>query len=73
MAFQRVEGDERALVLVNYDLQPRVIRLRRLQGGEWRGVFPQGAQGLQVDARGRASVELPAQSVRVLLNSGRGP
>ena len=73
MAFQRVEGDERALVLVNYDLQPRTLRLRRLQGGEWRGVFPQDAQDLQVDARGQARIELPAQSVRVLINSGRAP
>ena len=49
--------------------RPRRMKLRRLAAGEWRGAFPAEAVGLQVDATGNAQVELPAQSVRVLVNA----
>lgn len=67
-AYQRREGGETALVLINYDSRPQRLTLRRLASGEWRGAFPAAAPGLQVDATGRVQIELPAQSVRVLVN-----
>ena len=73
IAYQRAAGGERALVMINYDTQPQVLRLRRLAPGEWRGVIPQAAEGLLVDASGEARIELPPQSVRVLLNSAQRP
>jgi alpha-amylase len=69
LAFQRRDGNERALVMVNYDTRPRGLKLRRLAVGEWRGAFPGGAPHLQVGADGEARIELPAQSVRVLVNA----
>jgi alpha-amylase len=71
MAYQRREGDERALVLINYDTRPSALRLRRLPAGAWREVFPASGAGLSVDANGEARIELPAQSVRVLLGPVR--
>lgn len=74
MAFQRREGDEHALVVVNYDLAPRTLRLRNLAAGHWRPAFPDATgAGLEVGADGRAEFSLPAQSVRVLLRSAQRP
>ena len=69
-AFQRREGAEHALVMINYDTRPGVLKLRRLASGEWRAALPvDAAKDLQVGADGEARIELPAQSVRVLINA----
>jgi alpha-amylase len=74
IAFQRRDGGEHALVLVNYGLAPRTLRLRKLAAGQWQPAFPDATgDGLEVGADGRAEISLPAQSVRVLLRSAQGP
>lgn len=74
LAFQRRAGADRALVLINYDLAPRTLRLRNLAAGQWAAGFPDAPrEGLEVSADGRASITLPPQSVRVLLRSAQGP
>ena len=72
-AFQRSEGRERSLVLVNDGTVDAGIDVAALPpGGHFRQVFPRGAtDGFDASADGRASRHLAAQSVRVYVAEAR--
>ena len=73
-AFQRNEGSERSLVLVNDGLGDGGIDIAGLPpGGHFRQVFPRGATDrFDALADGRARRRLAGQSVRVYVAQARG-
>jgi alpha-amylase len=67
MAYQRRDGAERVLVLVNYGARAQRVKLQ-LAAGDWRGAFPTDARGVVVASGAVTRIELPPQSVQVLVN-----
>ena len=71
LAYQRRWQEELTLVAINYGKSPQPLKLKRMAAGRWEPVL--GASSLEVDAKGRAALELPPQSVQVWRWSARRP
>jgi len=66
LSFQRRQGNERVLVVINYGTATITAALQNLPAGAaLASAFPAGGDALAADAHGAASLLLPAQSVRV--------
>ena len=63
LAYQRRSGAEVTVVAINYGKAPQRFKFKQLQTGAWEAVL--GTLALSADAKGRAQVELPPQSVQV--------
>ena len=67
MGFQRTLGVERVVVLLNYGNAGTTVEVASLPAGAALvNAWPAGAAGTSADATGRARIDLPGQSVRVL-------
>ena len=67
MGFQRTDGAQTALVLVNYDKQPVRTALPMDGPAAWKQVFPATGTPFNVIVQGKLRLAVPAQSVKVLV------
>jgi len=68
LSFQRVQGNERAVVMINYGITTANITAAGLPGNAALvSAFPASGTDAAADAGGSATVSVPAQSVRVFI------
>ncbi len=68
LSFQRIEGNQRAVVLINYGTAQAVVNAAGLPANAiLANAFPSGGTDVQADAGGNASVGMQAQSLRVFI------
>jgi glycosidase len=67
MGFQRTDGTQTALVLINYDRKAVRTSVPLLTSAAWKQVFPSTGKPVPKVVKGKLHVALPAQSVQVLL------
>lgn len=68
IGFQREWQGERALVLINYGLSEKIVKLENLiPAAELETVFVEDASSLRTDDKGRARIILKPQSVQVFI------
>jgi hypothetical protein len=67
MGFQRTDGAQTALVLINYDKKAARTSIALQTSAPWKQVFPPTGKPVKTIAGGKLAVVLPAQSVQVLV------
>lgn len=68
LSFQRVDGNQRAVVLINYGTAQAVVNAAGLPANAiLANAFPSGDTDVQADANGNVGVGLQAQSLRVFI------
>lgn len=68
LSFQRQDGNQRAVVMINYGTGSALIGASGLPAnGVLTSVFPASGTNADIDAGGSVSVSVPAQSVRVFV------
>jgi glycosidase len=67
MGFQRTDGAQTALVLINYDKKAARTSIPLQMSAQWKQVFPPTGKPVKTVAGGKLAVVLPAQSVQVLV------
>ena len=68
LSFQRQDGNQRAVVMINYGAGNALIGASGLPAnGVLTSVFPASGTNADIDAGGSVSVSVPAQSVRVFV------
>lgn len=68
LSFQREDGNQRAVVMINYGTGTALISAGGLPAnGVLTSVFPPSGTDVNIDAGGSVSVSVPAQSVRVFV------
>ena len=68
LSFQRQDGNQRAVVMINYGTGNALIGASGLPAsGVLTSVFPASGTNADIDAGGSVSVSVPAQSVRVFV------
>lgn len=66
LSFQRIQGENRVLVVFNYGAEAAVIGVNKLPAARaLDAIYPAGSESLTSDAAGVVSVQLPAQSFAV--------
>jgi cyclomaltodextrinase len=67
IAFERTLGEQRALVVLNNDLQPRTLRLSLSAGQRWRDALSP-TNAVSVNSKGELTLTVPPLFGRVLLS-----
>jgi glycosidase len=70
LSFQREDGNQRAVVMINYGTGNALINASGLPAnGVLTNAFPPSGTNVDIDAGGSVSVSVPGQSVRVFVTS----